>query len=86
MPDNGDFTILVDDSVAGKRLDAVVSYGLTACSRSFCANLIRKGHIRVHGEIKKPGYRVRVGDLVKGHIPAPDTSMFRPYRTELRAT
>ena len=71
MHDKDDFTILVDEHNSGKRLDVTISYAFADRSRAFSANLIRKGTIRVQGEIKKPGYRVKTGDLVQGRIPPP---------------
>ena len=83
MSDRGDFTILVDESNAGKRLDSVISSYLADCSRSFCANLIRKGNIQVHGEIKKPAYRVRPGEKIEGRIPPPEPLLLEPQPVEI---
>ncbi len=78
MSDKGDFTIRVDPFDAGKRLDFLISSILLDCSRSFSANLVRRGYIRVDGEIKKPGYKVRAGDFVQGRIPPPEPLMYKP--------
>ena len=72
------FTILVDESSSGMRLDAVVSSCIDVCSRSHSAALIRNGEIKVRGEIKKPGYRVREGDRITGCIPPPPPVRFDP--------
>jgi len=48
------------------------------CSRSMSANFIRDGQIRVQNEIKKPGYRVKAGDVISGCIPAPEPIACEP--------
>lgn len=78
MSDENEFAILVDEHVARQRLDTVVSTHLPDCSRSFAATLIRREHIRVNGEKKKAGYRVKHGDLIQGRIPPPVPLDFVP--------
>lgn len=78
MPGNDDIVIIVDESQAGRRLDIVSAAALSDCSRSLAAVLIKKGHIRVRNEIKKPGYRVRSGDPVRICLPPPDPPGFEP--------
>ncbi|MCP3955353.1 MAG: RluA family pseudouridine synthase, partial [Desulfobacterales bacterium] len=53
------------------------------CSRSYAASIIRDGHIRVNGALKKPGYRIRSGDRVAGNIPPPATVSFEPEPMDL---
>ena len=60
------------------RLDAVVSSSIAGCSRTHCAHLIRSGVITVHGEIRKPGYRLREGDRILGSILPPEPVRFDP--------
>lgn len=55
----------------GKRLDFLVSTVFPDCSRSFAAELIRTGRVRVCNDVKKAGYRVRVGDEISAVIPPP---------------
>ena len=69
MHNNGAFTILVDESNSGKRLDTVVASHISDCSRSIAASLIRNEKILVQGAVKKPGYRVGKGDEICGLIP-----------------
>ncbi|MFO7665402.1 MAG: RluA family pseudouridine synthase [Desulfobacterales bacterium] len=83
MPDRKVFTICVDGSVSGKRLDIVVSSFLPSCSRSLAASLIRKGNILVQDNLKKPGYRVIPGDKISGTIPDPDPICFTPEPIEI---
>ncbi len=83
MPGRKDFTICVDKSGSGKRLDIVVSSFLPSCSRSLAASLIRKGNILVHDNLKKPGYRVIPGDKISGIIPDPDPVCYTPEPIEI---
>jgi 23S rRNA pseudouridine1911/1915/1917 synthase len=78
MHDPSAFTILVDISDSGKRLDLLVASRISGCSRSVAASLIRSGKIRVQGGVKKPGYRVRTGDEIYGTIPPPERVLFKP--------
>ena len=77
MHDPSVFTILVDVSDSGKRLDLLVASHISGCSRSVVANLIRNGKIRVQGGVKKPGYRARTGDEICGTIPPPEPVLFK---------
>jgi 23S rRNA pseudouridine1911/1915/1917 synthase len=78
MHDSSAFTILVDVSDSGKRLDLLVASRISGCSRSVAASLIRNGKIQVHGDVKKTGYRVRTGDEICGTIPPPEPVLFQP--------
>jgi len=71
MIDDDHCFTLSDVGDAGQRLDALVSAHVEACSRSLAADLIRKGHIRVGTETKKPGYRPKAGEVIQGFIPRP---------------
>jgi 23S rRNA pseudouridine1911/1915/1917 synthase len=83
LPDNGPFSFKVDPGNSGLRLDAFISANTPHCSRSHAARLIRDGHIRVNTLIKKPGYRIRPGDVVAGEMPAPVTVSFEPEPMDL---
>jgi len=72
------FTIHVNPTDSGKRLDIYIAALIPDCSRSVATTLIRNGKIRVQGMVKKPGYRVRAGDEVHGHIPPPEPILFKP--------
>ena len=78
MPQKGAFSICVRESEHGQRLDVVVVSRLSDCSRSFAANLIANAKIRVDGQPKKPGYRVKTGDNIQGQIPAAEPIAFKP--------
>ena len=78
MHPRNSFTIRVETTDSGKRLDFLVASRIEDCSRSFAATLIRNGKIRIQGEVKKPGYRVRAGEEVRGHFPFPEHVLFKP--------
>jgi len=69
---NGAFTIIVEESEAGRRLDTIVAAHLPDCSRSLAAALIAGQNILVDQQPKKPGYRIKSGDKIQGHIPPPE--------------
>lgn len=73
-----EFLIRVDESASGRRIDVVLANRLPDCPRGLAARLIRDGLIRVDDEIKKPGYRLRTGDRIRGRIPPPTPSAFGP--------
>ena len=72
------FSILVDSSAAGQRLDVFVGARLPGCSRSFAAQLIAGGNVRVNDRPQKPGHRLKTGDAVTGRIPPPRPAGFLP--------
>ena len=69
---NGAFTIIVEESEAGRRLDTIIASHLPDCSRSLAAALIAGQNIVVDQQPKKPGYRIKSGDKIQGHIPPPE--------------
>jgi 23S rRNA pseudouridine1911/1915/1917 synthase len=83
MPPNGDFTIVADKNDQGRRLDVVIAAHLCDCSRSYAAHLIADEKVRVDGQSKKPGYRVRIGEEIRGHLPAPQALDFKPEPIDL---
>lgn len=62
----------------GLRLDVCIADHLTDCSRARAGALIRDGSVRVDGDPKKPGYRLKAGDAVLGEIPPPVAVRFEP--------
>jgi 23S rRNA pseudouridine1911/1915/1917 synthase len=79
----GPFRLLVDASAAGRRLDVFVVKRLPGCSRSYAAQLIAGGAIKVDGLERKPGHRVKAGEVVTGSVPAPRPSGFLPEAISL---
>ena len=73
----------MDQCETGWRLDTLIASRVSDCSRSFASELIRQGAIRVDGDLKKPGYRVKSGDEIRGRIPAPEPVSFRPTPMDL---
>jgi 23S rRNA pseudouridine1911/1915/1917 synthase len=78
MHDQSAFKIHVEPADSGKRLDLYIAALIPDCSRSVATTLIRNGNIRVQGAVKKPGYRVKTGDEVHGHIPPPSPILSKP--------
>ncbi len=54
---------------AGERLDVYIADQIEDLSRSYISKLIKKGLVLVNGEIKKPKYIVKTGDLIQVNIP-----------------
>ena len=69
MSPPGEFAITVGASEAGQRFDQVVALHQSNCSRSFAALLISDGHITIQNQLRKPGYRVKPGEIIQGCIP-----------------
>jgi 23S rRNA pseudouridine1911/1915/1917 synthase len=74
----GPFRLPVGPSDAGRRLDLFVAERLPGCSRSLAAQLIAGGAAKVDGKERKPGHRVKAGEIVTGSVPAPQPSGFLP--------
>ena len=83
MPHSGAFTIIVDNSEAGQRLDIILSALVPDCSRSHATSLIQNGKIQVDGAVKKPGYRVKAGDEISVVLPPPESVLFEPEPVDL---
>jgi len=66
------FTFTVARAEAGVRIDAFLSAHIPAVSRSRAAALVAEGRVTVGGAVKKPGYRLRQGDVVAGRVPDPE--------------
>lgn len=78
MPAGGDFSILVNHTDQGKRLDVVVASSLPECSRSRAAQLIATQHVFVDGRARKPGYRVHGGEQIQGSLPPVEPLVITP--------
>jgi len=78
MNEHNAFSIFINKSDSGKRLDIFLSTLIPMHSRSAVSNLIRDGHVLVHGNTPKSGYRIKTGDLIKVTIPPPKPSRFEP--------
>jgi 23S rRNA pseudouridine1911/1915/1917 synthase len=67
----------------GKRLDLFVADSLGKGQRSRMAELIRQHAIVVNGRERKPSYKVRPGDVVRGVIPPLEPLCFEPEAISL---
>ncbi|VEN73465.1 putative RNA pseudouridine synthase [Candidatus Desulfarcum epimagneticum] len=72
------FHIKIGPSDSGKRLDLAVCEAGIGVSRSFASALIKNGNITLNGGVAKSGRRVREGDHIRIHVPAPDVPVFHP--------
>jgi len=59
----------INQEYYGQRLDFTLSKISDSWSRHYASNLIKSGHIRVAGQRKKTGYRLKPGDIITGTIP-----------------
>ncbi|OQA61651.1 MAG: Ribosomal large subunit pseudouridine synthase D [bacterium ADurb.Bin270] len=66
--------IAVEKNDEGLRLDMFVSEKISGISRSRAGALILNGDVTVSGEIKKPAFKVKDGDVVEVLIPPPKSS------------
>ncbi|MDA3790447.1 MAG: RluA family pseudouridine synthase [Desulfobacula sp.] len=64
--------IKIPEDLKENRLDTVISTFNQSCSRSLAVKLINTGTILVNNEKKKPGFKVKPGDIITGIIPDPD--------------
>ncbi len=72
MVKEGAFTIKVGDGEIDKRLDIVVSDRIPNISRSRAAALVKAGAVKVGETAKKPSYKLKAGDIVRGIVPPPE--------------
>ncbi|MEJ5299571.1 MAG: RluA family pseudouridine synthase [Thermodesulforhabdaceae bacterium] len=56
---------VIDQSRTGQRLDVFLSSELVECSRSRVQKLIQAGYVKVNDRIQKPGYILRINDVVR---------------------
>ena len=63
-----DFWFITDENDENTRLDNYLSDLYESFSRSHFKNLIKDGKVFINGEIKKPSYKVRLGDKVEIEI------------------
>lgn len=79
------FQIQMDESKAGKRLDAVLAEEFQDFSRSFLQKLISSGQVVLAHSTKKlkPGYKVFAQDIVSISIPDPEPLDIQPENIPL---
>ncbi|MBU1695684.1 MAG: RluA family pseudouridine synthase [Proteobacteria bacterium] len=64
--------IKIPEDLKDTRLDTIIATFSEACSRSLAVKLINTSAILVNNEKKKPGFKVKPGDIITGIIPDPD--------------
>jgi 23S rRNA pseudouridine1911/1915/1917 synthase len=85
MPISGEaFTLTVEKADRGKRLDLFLAEQLPEQSRAQLQRYIREGSILLNAALAKAGTRVKQGDLIKGHIPAPRPAEALPEDLPIR--
>ncbi len=68
----------------GIRLDVILSNQINDCSRSRITSFINNESILVNNQKKKPGYKAKEGDIIKGNISLVDTeSIILPEQMDL---
>jgi len=60
--------INISEDLKDTRLDTIISGFSKACSRSRAAHLINNSNILVNNKKKKPGFKVKPGDIITGII------------------
>jgi len=74
----GEFIIAVEPVYAGERFDKLACTYLSDCSRSFVTQLIQDGHITIAGQVRKPSYRVKTGEIIQGRVPSREPTLLEP--------
>lgn len=74
----GAFTIMAEEADYGKRLDFFVTQKNPDCHRNLAADLTKNGFVLVNQCQKKPGYKLKPGDVVTGFVPQPEPIQFDP--------
>jgi 23S rRNA pseudouridine1911/1915/1917 synthase len=76
--DEGPHELVADEGAAGQRLDAWLARRLPSLSRSRLQALIDEGHVQLDGATARPSTRVRPGQVVRVHVPAPVPAQPQP--------
>ena len=62
-------TYTIEEQHAGERIDKAVSSLQTEWSRTQIGNWVSEGVLTVNGEVVKPKYKVRTGDVIEITVP-----------------
>jgi 23S rRNA pseudouridine1911/1915/1917 synthase len=73
-----EFSFPADAASGGIRLDVFLAERLPGCSRSLAGQLVTGERFKVNGQVRKPAYRLKAGDVVSGSVPPPAPSGLRP--------
>lgn len=72
------FSITIDESGKGKRLDKFLAEKITGYSRSYFQNLVKKGNITVNGERVEKDYLLVAGDKITVLIEEAESVSLEP--------
>ena len=65
--------VVITDDQAGERIDAVLAAAIASLSRAVVQRLIDDGHVTINAlPVKKPGQRVKAGDVLDVEVPEPE--------------
>ena len=65
--------VVVDEAQAGERIDSILAAAVAEMSRAMVQRLIEDEHVTLNTQlVKKPGQRVRRGDVLEIEVPAPE--------------
>ena len=79
LPDNlSSHTFIVDDLHAHQRLDTYLASIQSVVSRSRISSFIQEGFVEVNGCVRKPSWRVSVGDTILLNMPPPQEIALTP--------
>lgn len=78
MTRGDEFSFPAGAASSGIRLDVFIAERLPGCSRSFAGQLITGERFKVNGQVRKPAYRLKAGDVVSGSVPPPAPSGLLP--------
>ncbi len=77
-------SLIVEESLAGQRIDKYLSQALPNYSRSFFQNLINDGNITINGNLAKSSSLVKPSDAIKIALPNPEVKpIYNPVNTNL---
>lgn len=75
---------IVDDKIAGLRLDKVLFVLDDKNSRVYYSSLIKNGDVTVNGKVVSPSYKVALNDEIKAFYRAKESNMdLNPYEIDL---
>jgi 23S rRNA pseudouridine1911/1915/1917 synthase len=77
-PGGEEVALELSESRRGERLDQALPDLVPGHSRASLQRLIREGHVQVDGRAARAAYRIRGGELVRVHVPAPVPSGIEP--------
>ena len=79
MNEENIWTLIIDESLEGNRIDTALSQAYEDRSRSFFQKLLENGSIKVNGEVStSKKYKVALGDHIEVIIPEPKLLSIEP--------